>query len=64
MDKILDPTKELTSYEELTYSNMVQHEALLCLLFKKGIITKDEYLEEVRAVSQQLQQRQAAKYHA
>jgi len=53
----LDLKQETTNYEEITYSNMVQHEALLNLLFAKGIITKEEYLEEVKRVSLQLQER-------
>ena len=53
----LDLKQETTIYEEISYSNMVQHEALLNLLFAKGIITKEEYLEEVKRVSLQLQER-------
>lgn len=55
----IDPHKELTTWEEISHSNMIQHEALLRLLFKKGIISKDEYLEEIKEVSQILQRRQA-----
>lgn len=59
MAKKIDSQKELTNWKEISWSNMVQHEALLRLLLKKGIITKDEYLEEVKEVSGILQQRQA-----
>ncbi len=57
----LDPQKETTSYEDITFSNMIQHEALirLLLLLKKGIIDRDEYLGEVKAVSRELMDRQA-----
>ncbi|EFI36148.1 hypothetical protein Dthio_PD3602 [Desulfonatronospira thiodismutans ASO3-1] len=44
---------------EITYSSMIQHEALLNLFFAKGIITKEEYLEEVKRVSLELQGRRA-----
>ncbi|WP_150112172.1 hypothetical protein [Desulfonatronovibrio hydrogenovorans] len=53
----LNPQDEIATQEEIIYSNMVQHEALLRLLFKKRIITKDEYLEEVKGVSRTIQQR-------
>jgi hypothetical protein len=55
----LDPQKETTTYEDVTISNMIQHEALLNLLFDKGIIAKDEYIDEVKRVSGHLQERQA-----
>ncbi len=55
----LDPQKELTDWEEISYSNMIQHEALLNLLFAKGIITEDEYIDQVKKVSGHLQEKQA-----
>jgi hypothetical protein len=59
MAEKLDPRKETTTYEDVTISNMIQQEALLNLLFAKGIIAKDEYIEEVKRVSRHLQERQA-----
>jgi hypothetical protein len=50
-------TKETVSWEELSYSNMLEHEALLRILVKKGLLTREEYLDEIR----QLQIEQAAK---
>ena len=38
--------------DELVYSEMIQTEAITTLLVKKGIITKDELLQEVRAVQE------------
>jgi hypothetical protein len=43
----LDP-KETVSFEELLMSNVIEQEALIDLLEKKGIITKSELLEEVK----------------
>jgi hypothetical protein len=37
------------SMEELTMSNMWQQEGLVSLLVKKGLITRDELLNEVKA---------------
>jgi len=41
-------SKETVSWEELSYSNMMQQEALLRLLVNKGIVTKEEYLDELK----------------
>ena len=47
MAKKLDP-KELVSYEELLMSEVIQSEALINLLDRKGIISKRELLEEMK----------------
>ena len=39
------------SLEDLVYSEMIQTEALTRLLVRKGIITKEELLTEVKAVN-------------
>lgn len=39
--------KEIVSFEELLMSNVIEQEALVNLLEKKGIITKAELLEEI-----------------
>jgi hypothetical protein len=36
--------KATVSWEELAYSNMIEQEAILRLLVKKGIITAEEYV--------------------
>jgi hypothetical protein len=46
----LDPKKELVSAEELLMSEIIQSEAIINLLDKKGIISKQELLEEMRRV--------------
>jgi len=43
----LDP-KEIVSFEEALMSNVMEQEALINLLEKKGIIKKDELLEEIK----------------
>lgn len=45
----LDP-KEIISFEELLMSEVIQSDALINLLERKGIITKKELLEEIKQV--------------
>jgi len=49
MAKKLD-TKEIVTAEELLMSEVIQSEALINLLDKKGIINKQELLEEMKRV--------------
>ena len=44
MERVIDQQKEMEmiQIEELAYSNMIQHEALIRMLVSKGIITKKE----------------------
>jgi hypothetical protein len=49
----LDP-KQVVSFEELLMSQVVQKEALTRLLVEKGIFTKEEFLEMVRVVNQEI----------
>ena len=46
MAKKLDQ-KEIVSFEEVLTSNVYTQESLINLLEKKGIISKDELLEEI-----------------
>ncbi len=41
-------TKEIAIFEELLMSNVYTQEALINLLEKKGIINKEELLEEIK----------------
>jgi hypothetical protein len=50
MAEKLNPKKELVSSEELLMSEVIQSEALINLLDKKGIISKQELLEEMKRV--------------
>jgi hypothetical protein len=45
----LDP-KGIVSFEELLASNVIEKEALVNLLEKKGIISKAELLEEIKII--------------
>lgn len=47
MAEKLDP-KEIVSIEELAVSNMYVQEAIVNLLEQKGLITKEELLEEIK----------------
>ena len=49
MAKKLNP-KELVSSEELLMSEVIQSEALINLLDRKGVISKQELLEEMKRV--------------
>ena len=46
MSKPLKP-EEIVSIEELTISNMYEIEALIEVLVRKGIIAKEEILQEI-----------------
>jgi hypothetical protein len=52
----LDP-KQVVSFEELLMSQVVQQEALTRLLVEKGIFTKEEFLEMVRVVDQEIKRK-------
>jgi hypothetical protein len=43
-------SNELVSFKELLMSEVIQSEALINLLDKKGIISKQELLQEMKAV--------------
>ena len=49
MAEKLDP-KELVNFKELLMSEVIQSEALINLLDKKGIISKQELLDEMKRV--------------
>ena len=46
--------KELVSFKALLMSEVIQSEALINLLDRKGIITKQELLEEMKRVQASL----------
>ena len=43
-------TEQKVSYEEIAYSNMMSIEAIVSLLTRKGLITKQEILDELKAI--------------
>lgn len=49
MAETLDP-KEFVSFKELLMSEVIQMEALVNILDKKGIISKQELLDEMKRV--------------
>ena len=53
MAEKLDP-KEIVDFKELLMSDIIQSEALINLLDKKGIISKQELLEEMKKVQAKL----------
>jgi hypothetical protein len=52
----LDP-KQVVSFEELLMSQVVSLEALTRLLVKKGIFTKEKFLDSVKAVDQEMKRK-------
>ena len=44
--------REQVTIDELAVSNMISIEALVNVLIAKGIVTKDELMEEVRKLKQ------------
>ncbi len=51
-----DDDREAISLEELAYAGLVQSEAITRLLIEKGIFTKEQFYDEVRAVKEEMQQ--------
>jgi len=53
MAELLDP-KEIISFEDLLMSEVIQSDALINLLDRKGIISKTELLEEMKRMKANL----------
>ena len=43
-------SEQKVSYEEIAYSNMMSIEAIVSLLTRKGLITQQEILDELKAI--------------
>jgi len=43
-------TEQKVSYEEIAYSNMMSIEAIVSVLTRKGLITQQEILDELKAI--------------
>jgi hypothetical protein len=52
----LDP-KEIVTTQELAISNMLEIEALRQLLFKKGIISEDEFIAKFKKLDREMQEK-------
>jgi hypothetical protein len=63
MSEKLDP-KEIVTFKELLMSEVVQSEALTNLLDRKGIISKEELLEEIKKVKAALPEGESGKKRA
>ena len=50
--------KEIVTIQELAYSNMMEQEALVRVLLKKGIISKEEFLDELKLVVGEMEGKQ------
>ena len=50
MGEKLDPNKEMASWQDVVYSNMIQTEALAQIMLEKGLMTKEEFSERVTKV--------------
>ena len=61
MAEKLDP-KEMVSFKELLISEMIQSEALVNLLERKGILTKQELLDEIMVVRSKLPRQKEGAY--
>ena len=48
--------KPLVTWEELAVSTMLEVRALINILERKGLITKDEILEEVEVVKKEMEE--------
>lgn len=53
MAQVLEP-RETVTFKELLMSELIQAEASINLLDRKGIISKEELLEEMKAVQASL----------
>lgn len=51
MTRQLDQT-EIVTFEELLISNTIQQEAMINILERKGLLSKQELLEEIKKLSQ------------
>ena len=55
---ILDP-KQIVCFEELLMSQVVQQEAVTRPLVEKGIFTKEEFLQMVKVVDQEVKRKRS-----
>ncbi len=53
MTEKIDPKKD-TGFEELAMSNTIEQEALINLLEAKGIIKKQELLDEIKRIKKKV----------
>ena len=51
-------SKQIVSSEELLMSQVVSQEAIIRLLVEKGIFTKEEFLDTVKAVDREMESKE------
>ena len=61
MAQKLEP-KETVTIQELAYSNMMEQEAMMRLLMKKGIISKREFIDELELVVAEMGEHQGEEF--
>jgi hypothetical protein len=52
----LDP-KQVVSFEKILMSQVVQQEAITRLLVEKGIFTKEEFLNTIKRVNEEMREK-------
>ncbi len=57
MAEKLDPRQELATFDELLLGIMLEHEATRRVLVRKGVLTNEEVLEEIKAVRREMEGR-------
>ncbi len=55
MAEKLDPRKELVTFEELLRAMMMEQDATRRVLVRKGLLTNEEVLEEIKAVRREME---------
>ena len=55
MAEQLDPKKELVTFEELLRAMMFETEATRRVLVRKGLLTNEEVLEEIKVVRREME---------
>ncbi len=55
MAEKLDPKKELVTFEELLRAIMIEQDATRRVLVRKGLLTNEEVLEEIKVVRREME---------
>ncbi len=55
MAEKLDPRQELATFDELLLGIMLEHEATRRVLVRKGLLTNEEVLEEIKVVRREME---------
>lgn len=53
----MSDTNKMVTNDELIYSNMLQIEALLRVLIKKGITTMEEVMDEIKKIQFEMEEK-------